>query len=146
MHQHIFHHYGWTTRACLNIKTVFVGIGIPIKKIRWSHNHHFFIMGIPILYTFLYWDVPLVVWSYVPKTLMSVCAQRCGTLLWQETMLWIWNGCNTRLAPQWGTLVRLHLYIEIPSQSLTFWHKMMIHHHYLFLIFYTTLLSAQNLV
>ena len=39
----------WRSGTCLNIKTVFTGIGISIIKIRWSWDRLIFIMGTPIL-------------------------------------------------------------------------------------------------
>ena len=41
-------------RACLNIKTVFSGMGFSIIKIRRSSDRLIFIMGIPILLRLLY--------------------------------------------------------------------------------------------
>ena len=35
--------------ACLNIKTVFLGMGIPFIKILWLWDHLIFIMGIPTM-------------------------------------------------------------------------------------------------
>ena len=34
---------------CLNVKTIFPGMGIPMLKIRWLWDHLIFNMGIPIL-------------------------------------------------------------------------------------------------
>ena len=47
--------YLWMTRVCcLNMNTIFPGIGIPIVKIRRSWDRLIFLMGIPILVR--YWD------------------------------------------------------------------------------------------
>ena len=45
---------------CLNIETVFPGIGIPIIKIRWSSDHLIFAMGSPITSKTVswYWTAP----------------------------------------------------------------------------------------
>ena len=41
--------YHWGPGPCLNIKTGFPGMGIPMLKIRWSLDRLIFNMGIPIL-------------------------------------------------------------------------------------------------
>ena len=68
--------------ARLNIKTVFLVMGFPMLKIRWSRDHLFFNMGIPIprkTAFFFYWDAPSIFW----KAYLGIP----GNILW-EVISW----------------------------------------------------------
>ena len=67
LHSFYVHHSSIILRPHLNIKTIYLGIGIPIIKMRWSSDCLIIIMRVPILVktVSLYWDCPQILW--LPK-------------------------------------------------------------------------------
>ena len=86
----------WTdAEPCLDIKTVFPGMGIPMLKIRRSQDRLIFNMGIPILlWRHLYiemapsWYLPVMSHFFVISGLIS--GQQCTGSIYCKT-------CNRRL-------------------------------------------------
>ena len=54
---------------CFSIQTMFPGMGISIIKMRWSHDHLIFIMGIPILVRWHHYTDPAPWWARDKKVL-----------------------------------------------------------------------------
>ena len=78
----------------LNIETHLTSIGIPIIKIRRSHDRLIFIMVIPMPGKFLYWNRPLAA--------LLLCLLLCMAEWWPDYLLH-WVHCIPPIVTHLGT-------------------------------------------